>query len=614
MLSMLGLFGCSTLQQQSSVESPHSVIDEARNGAPPAATQAQPSAQPQAQQQPTESSSTTAPSPATSSGTSASATASSQDDLWVKMREGFTLPDKHRHAVAADLKWYADRPDYVQRMFTRAQPFLYYILKQVRQRGMPTEIALLPAVESAFRPLAYSRSRAAGMWQFIPSTGIRFGLKQNWWYDGRRDVAASTRAALDYLQKLHDEFNGDWLLALAAYNSGEATVAAAIERNRRRDRPTDFWNLDLPAETRDYVPRLLAVSQLVADPQKYGLSLPPIPDRPYLAHVDVGSQIDLAVAARMAGVPVQEIYRLNPGFNRWATDPNGPFTLLLPMDRAAAFREKLADLPADQRMRWERYRIARGETLDQIAQRHRITVALLRQINHLRGNLIRAGHHLLIPMSGAVKVAANDVPPAYRADPPLRHAVTGRIVRTVRPGDTLWNIARNYGVSVAALARWNAMGSRSELKPGQRLVILARAPGLNAVGHERKVIHTVRAGDTLWNIARHYRVSVGALARWNSIQPQAALKPGRKLVVWLAGTGKPALAVAPASYVTLADARRRITHYTVRPGDSLFGIAQRFKVSVADLRRWNSLFGRKYLRPGQRLKVYVKPGQVPETI
>lgn len=466
------------------------------------------------------------------------------ENLWVSIREGLALPEPHNARVEEQLAWYARHPEYLTRAFARSEPFLHFIQQEVQARHMPSEIALLPVVESAFRPFAYSHGRAAGLWQFIPSTGRRFGLKQNWWYDGRRDVYASTRAALDYLNQLKDDFNGDWLLALAAYNSGEGTVLAAQARNRRLGRPTDFWHLDLPPETRAYVPKLLALGELVADPQRYGIRLPPIPNKPFLAVVQIHSQIDLARAADLAGLSLDEIYRLNPGFNRWATAPNGPHRLLLPKDDAVAFLGKLADLPARERISWTRHRIRPGETLSVIARHYHTTVAMLRRVNHLRSNMIRVGRHLLIP-TASESLARYHLSADQRHMAALRRAPSRRSrkeVHIVRPGDTLWRIARNFGVSLRALARWNGLAPGDVLHPGRKLVIwkrgLARQVAYTppsgppeALGVVQTIRYTVRPGDSLARISHRFRVSIAQLCEWNSISPRALLHPGQRLTL-----------------------------------------------------------------------------------
>ncbi|GAB4299440.1 MAG: LysM peptidoglycan-binding domain-containing protein [Thiohalomonadaceae bacterium] len=467
-------------------------------------------------------------------------------DIWERIRDGMTLPDHEHAGVRADLEWYASHQGYLDRVVTRATPYLYLVVEAIEERNLPTELVLLPVVESAYQPFAYSHGRAAGLWQFIPGTGRRFDLKQSWWYDGRRDVAAATRAALDYLEYLRDHFDGEWLLAIAAYNSGEGTVQRAVARNKARGKPTDFWSLDLPRETRGYVPKLLAISRLIKDPEAYGVSLGPVPNEPFLTSVELDSQIDLALAAELAEISLEDIYLYNPGFNRWATDPDGPHELLLPVERVDTFKQRLADYPPERRVRWERHRVKGGESLLQIAQNYHTTVELLKSVNNLRGNIIRVGDTLTIPVARQ-KLAS------YR------------------------------------------------LSEEQRLITTQNQPR-----DGRRIDYQVKNGDSLWSIARRYDVGVNELARWNGMAPRDPLLPGRTLVIWTDATAEVAAAANPArfSHPFSSSTRQRIG-YTVRSGDSLHAISQRFRVSVDNLISWNKLDSKKVLRPGQRLTLYV---------
>src|SRR5258706_1087670 len=381
------------------------------------------------------------------------------DDLFERMRAGFAFDEVSEPAIDQQLAWFEHNPDYLERVFQRGQRYMYHIITEVEGRGMPTEFALLPVVESAYEPFAYSVSRAAGLWQFIPGTGVRFGLKQTWWYDGRRDVIESTRAALDYLQALHDEFNGDWLLAIAAYNVGEAGVERAIAYNASVGRPTDFWHLNLPAETRAYVPKLLAMKRLMAEPERYGLEFAVIPNEPYFAVIDTKSQIDLKIAAQLAGTSYDELVALNPGYNRWATDPDGPHRMLVPIDNADGFETALLTLSPDDRVRFALHEVTRRATLASIAQAYGTSVAVIAKINDLKGGKVSAGESLKIPeISGQlpdkVLLAASRVD---RPQSDLGGRRQHQIVYRVRAGETLSSIARRHGMPVSTLARLNNM-------------------------------------------------------------------------------------------------------------------------------------------------------------
>ena len=319
-------------------------------------------------------------------------------DLFAYLRSGFALPAPEDASVAREIEQYRGRPAALARTLRRGERYLHHIVETLEARDMPLELALLPAVESAFDPFAQSPRQASGLWQFVPSTGWRYGLDQDWWCDRRRGVLDATRAALDHLQDLHDQFEGDWLLALAAYNAGARNVKRAMERSRRSGRPTDFFHLDLPPETRRYVPKLLALSRLVADPEAFGLDLPSIPNAPYFVRVDLESQIDLEHVADLAQISREELRALNPEFNRWVTGPEGPRQLLVPAPARGRVESALASLPRRDRIRFVRHRVRRGETLSAIARRHRSSVDALRAVNRLRGSLIHPGQELVVPV------------------------------------------------------------------------------------------------------------------------------------------------------------------------------------------------------------------------
>ncbi|HTW37329.1 MAG TPA: LysM peptidoglycan-binding domain-containing protein [Steroidobacteraceae bacterium] len=459
-------------------------------------------------------------------------------DLFDRMRAGFRLGDADRAAVAQQLQWFVDNPDYVQRSFQRAELYLYYIVTQLEARGMPLELALLPVIESAYEPYAYSRARAMGLWQFVPGTGSRFGLKQNWWYDGRRDVVESTRAALDYLQYMHDEFNGDWLLAIAGYNCGEAAIVQAVQANQAAGRPIDFWSLRLPAETRAYVPKLLAMTRLIAQPESYGLTFSPIPNRPYFERVETFGQIDLRVAAEIAGVSADVLYELNPAFHRWATDPSGPYYLLVPTDAAQVFRTNIVQLSPDERMRIQHYEVRRGDSMAMIARHFGTKPEVIRELNDLPSGALVIGTDLRVPAD------VSELPPKVLQAAAL---VDGRGHRrmfrphmrvVVHRGDSLWAIARRHGVDVHTLALLNGLQPGDTLRAGQRLVLTstsARVPAAYASGHahsHRHLTYIVRAGDTLYGIARVFQVTVAEIVSWNRLA-HTALMPGQHLFIRL---------------------------------------------------------------------------------
>jgi membrane-bound lytic murein transglycosylase D len=459
------------------------------------------------------------------------------DDLFDRMRAGFAFDEVQEPAIDVQLAWFERNPEYLERVFQRGQRYMYHIITEVEARGMPLEFALLPVVESAYEPFAYSSGRAAGLWQFIPGTGVRFGLKQDWWYDGRRDVIESTRAALDYLQALHDQFDGDWLLAIAAYNVGENNVQRELDFNRANGKPTDFWHLRLPAETRAYVPKLLAMKRLMAEPERYGLEFAVIPNEPYFAVIDTGSQIDLKIAAQLAGTSYDELIALNPGYNRWATDPQGPNRMLVPIDNADAFEAGLKTLSPDDRVRFASHDVTRKDTLASIAKEYGTSAAVIAKLNDLKGGKVTAGQTLKIPaISGPLpdKVLLA----ASRVDRPETD-VAGRkqrqIVYRVRAGETLSSIARRHGMPVSTLARLNNLSSQDTVIKGQRLVIKASTRRFRDEGvvSGRRLVYTVRSGDTVYSISRQFQVTVTQLKSWNGLNERHQIKAGRRLVMYV---------------------------------------------------------------------------------
>jgi len=390
------------------------------------------------------------------------------NDLWTRIRQGFELKSVSNPRIKRQLKWYHDHPNHLPEIEKRARPYLFYIVEALDRRGLPMELALLPAIESAFIPTAYSSQKAAGIWQFMPATGKMLGLDQNWWYDERLDVIAATEAALDYLESLAAQFRGDWELALAAYNAGDGRVRRAIRKNRGLGKATDYWSLDLPRGTKSYVPKLLAMAMVVKNPEAFGTRLTRIPNQPYFGNVDIRANFDLTLAAEIAGLTLDELYQLNPGFKRAANAPQDSHRLVLPVENIEQFNEKLAGLDQNE-WRRTRYIIQPGDSLGTIAQRHGTSVVALKQVNRLKSNAIRAGKQLLIP--GSAQIVSRSVSTVRGKSRPIEVA-DSKTIYTVRSGDTLWTIAQSHNVDHKSLAQWNRITLEDTLRPGQKLIIL----------------------------------------------------------------------------------------------------------------------------------------------
>lgn len=465
-----------------------------------------------------------------------------KNNAWNRLQQGMQMKPVMNKRVQTQLNWYLSHSDYLERIMQRAKPVLPFILDVLDEKKMPTEMALLPIVESAYQRFAYSHGRASGMWQIIPSTGRLLGLKQNWWYDGRRDIIESTRAATNYLQSLAKQFDDDWELALAGYNAGPGKVRSAIRYNKKKGRKTDFWHLTrFRRETIDYVPKLLALKEIFSNPEKYQIDLLHIEDEQGYQVVELDSQIDLALAADLAGITTDDLYQLNPAFNRWATAPDGPHRLLLPKDKVRQFNDQLAILPKQQRINWIRHKIRNGDTLSQLAIKYRTTISLIKSVNKIKNSQIRAGKYLLIP-------TATQSLHKYSLSQDSR---LGKIKNTPRKG--------------------------------------------------KKLSHTVRSGDSLWSISRKHGVSTRSLAKWNGMAPNDTLGIGQKLVVWKRKNKDHAQRVNLTG--TSPQHKIHALRYTVRKGDSLSRIADKFNIRVSDIKKWNKVG--KYLQPGQKLKLYI---------
>jgi membrane-bound lytic murein transglycosylase D len=477
------------------------------------------------------------------SGSAASATrqtredeAKTAEDLWPYLTARFALLSEQQ--PTADVEYfmnkYAKATRSLKRMLDNANPYLAYVTEQIEQRQMPLEFALLPMIESHYTPSAYSPRHAAGLWQFIPSTGRRYGLKQNWWYDGRRDVIASTGAALDYLQDLHQKMDGDWLKALAAYNCGEGCVQKAEKRNRKANKPTDFWSLDLPRETEAYVPRLLALAKLFKQADTYAIHFPRLSKTNTLQLVETHTQIELERAAELANLDIQQLRLLNPGYLRHATDPDGPHYLLLPADKASLFSRQNENLSLAQRMPpasqgAHQHRIRKGETLWDIARHYDTTISALSKANNIsKRSTLHVGKKLVIPHGDDTQIATPKVASS-------REKLAATRTHRIRKGETLWDIARHYNTSMTQLCQLNNISKRSTLKIGQKLKVPVSTRTVARNNSVKERWHHIRKGDTLWDIARLYNTSVRDLRHANNLSRRKPLKVGYKLKI----PGKP---------------------------------------------------------------------------
>lgn len=459
-------------------------------------------------------------------------------NLWDRVIAGFGIEDVDNERIQAQLKWFKRHPSHMKRICERATPLLFDIVEVMEQNNIPSELALLPVIESAYRPYSYSHGRAAGLWQFIPSTGKMMGLQQNWWYDGRRDIHASTRAAANYLNSLNTMLKGDWLHTLAGYNAGPGHVIKAVRRNQRNNKPTSYWDLRLPKETMAYVPKLIAVKKVIQNPAAYGIELCDIPNKPALQLVEFEKQLDLSIAADLSQLSIDELYALNPGFNQWATPPKGPHHLLLPIKKAKPFQLAEAGLPDNQRVRWQRHTIKPGDTLSDIALQYRTTIGEIKQTNKLRNNTLRTGKHLLIPTSSK-SGSAYTYSQSQREKRQLNKSGKGnKLIYTVRSGDSWWDIAQRHNTHHRKLARWNNKSPLDPLRPGQKLVIWTNKPNLNAASISnknatQKLHYPVRRGDSLYTIAKKFNVSVKEIVNWNQLRKNKYLQPGQKLVIYV---------------------------------------------------------------------------------
>lgn len=469
------------------------------------------------------------------------------DDLWVRVRNGFSMPNLNDELVLKHQQYYQSRPEYLQRMVARSSRYMHHIVEELERRGMPTELALLPMVESSYNPMAYSSAHASGLWQFIPSTGKHFNLQQNWWHDQRRDIVASTSAALDYLQYVY-ELHGDWHLALASYNWGEGAVGRAIAKNEAKGLLTDYSSLTMPPETRNYVPKLQALKNIFSNPWLVAeLKLPPVPNEPYFRTVVTSSPIDIKLAAQFSGMKTEEFAALNPAHNRPVIPAET--ALVIPADRVDTFNAEVAahDAPLSN---WQTYELQSGEKLEDVAPRFGISLADLRRINGLdRKARITSGQTLLVPGEGSGTLDL-DAFPATASIPSTQQRTTTK-THTVKKGETLQAIARKYNVDVSDLKRLNKLKS-NQIAAGKKLTLIATVSEISKAKAEKpqkaetqktqqatrkspatKITrHKIQKGDTLFAIAKRYKVDQDDIKRWNKLAG-SHLKVGSTITIQL---------------------------------------------------------------------------------
>ncbi len=461
-------------------------------------------------------------------------------DLWQRLVGRFAFAECAEDSRAERwANWFSAQDDYMERVFARARPWLHHIANEIEARDLPGELALVPIVESAYDPFAYSHGRAAGTWQFIASTARDHGLSINDWYDGRRDVYASTSAALDYLGFLGQRFDNEWPLALAAYNAGQGRVGRALQRAGASPARYQLHRLPLPRETLAYVPKITGLGCLFAEPERFGFELPVWEDQPGFAKVELTGPIDIVQAAFETGLDLAELVALNPGLNRHLTPPEGPHHLIVPKEHADNGLElKLRELEPAATLSWREVEVRRGDTLSHLAVRHNTSIDSLRSANGINGDRIAAGQRLRIP-DAATAPTRPELDAGYRELARLHERLlpSKRFIHQVRPGESLWVIARRYNVTVADLQRWNGLGNRALIRPGQRLMVNMERQGTAAAqpAARRPDHHTVRQGESLWLIARRHRVRLADLMEWNNLDENSILRPGQRLVLRAGG-------------------------------------------------------------------------------
>lgn len=486
------------------------------------------------------------------------------DNIWDVLRDEFSLPHYEDHPAVQDkIEWYMNNQDFLLRSANRAAPYLYYIMQQIKKRHLPAELALLPIIESGYNPLSSSPVGAAGIWQLMPRTAAGLGVRQDWWYDGRRDVIMSTRAALNHLAYLESFFEGNWLLALAAYDTGEGNVVSAIKKNIRYGYDTDFWSLPVATETKNYVPSLLALAIIISNPDRYPIYFPPVRNAPYLAQVDLGKQINLKYAADLAGISYKKMIALNPAYNKRLLATKGPSKLILPIENVMQFTENLSRTPLSQPVTWVHYKVKSGDNIMLVAQKFKTTPGAIRKLNHLAKNSLRHGTTILIPNE---QITAPNTPRVETSNTPI------------------------------FIGKANSGAANIDIESNKTEPMIAgmQAKTINAYAlHPGDTIYMVRNHDTLEHVATRFHINPQALRAANQLRGRK-LTPGKQLII-------PTHEAAPANN-TPTKIQPGDTLYMVRKGDTIEKIANRFHTSAAAIRIAN-LVDDQTLQEGQRVVV-----------
>lgn len=465
-------------------------------------------------------------------------------NFWAEYKATLKMPNtRNVPRVKSQIDRYTAHPKHFEKVLQDAQPFIYYIFQQVKARGLPTELSLLPLVESHFNPTAYSPVGAAGLWQIMPTTGSDFGIKENWWYDGRLDVIASTNAALTYLTYLGELYDHDWALALAAYNSGQGTVNNAIRHNAEAKKPTDYWNLNLPKETRDYVPRLAAVVEIVRHSAQYEIDLPSIHDKPYFAVVPMQHQVSLSKVADLTGLNQAVLDELNSGYKHGKTSPNGPMRLLIPIQDLSSFSKNLAAIDKKERVEkindWRYYTVKSGDTLSVIAHRFTTTVPALMASNHLSDEFLKVGMNLRIPEPSNQKYTlVGKMKRPTRVSSKSNAAQVVQTTHIVQPKETLKSIAKRYNVTGSQIETWNKLKSAQDIHTAQRLIIWEPVHHTYVPEHKKspkasgnQQYYRVQSGDTISEIADRFAVTTSSLLAENDLTLKGGLQVGQRLLI-----------------------------------------------------------------------------------